>query len=507
MQNKPIRRVVIVGGGTSGWMSAAVLSRSLGSQNYDITLVESDDIATVGVGEATIPPLTQFNEFLGVNENEFLSETNGAIKLGIQFVNWRSPGSVYFHPFGYYGTDMDGVPFQHFWLRYARLGGNPDYGLYNIETLAARENKFARTTKTETTPLPQVNYAYHFDAALYARYLRRYSEKRGVSRREGMVVQVNQDPESGYVTSVLLKDGRTISGDLFVDCSGFRGLLIEQTLKSGYTDWSQWLPNNRAVAAPSANVEAPVPYTRATAQEAGWHWRIPLQHRTGQGYVFCDSFISEQEATDNFVSRLDGALQADPKILKFVAGHRNQMWNKNVVAVGLASGFMEPLESTSIHLIQRSITKLVRMFPRDGIYDSLVDQYNAEMLTDYIFIRDFLVAHYKVTEREDTPYWKRNKYMDIPDSLKARLEMFARQGEVLVKTEDLFKDPSWFSVLVGQGLYPRDYHAVAAALSEEDLKGRLLHIRKNAQARLKTLPTHEDFLATHCPAKMLQPAG
>jgi len=319
-----------------------------------------------------------------------------------------------------------------------------------------------------------------------------------------MVVKVDQDAESGHVTAVHLKDGRDIAGDLFIDCSGFRGLLIEQTLKSGYTDWSQWLPNNRAVAAPSANVEAPVPYTRATAQEAGWQWRIPLQHRTGQGYVFCDAFISEQEATDRFVSRLDGGLLADPKILKFVAGHRKRMWHKNVVAVGLASGFMEPLESTSIHLIQRSIVKLLRMFPTDGIYDSLVDRYNAEMLTEYTFIRDFLIAHYKVTEREDTPYWKRNKHMDIPDTLKAQLEMFVRQGDVMVQSDDLFKDPSWFAVLMGQGLYPRNYHAVADAISENELKERLMRLRSHIQMRLKPLPTHEQFLAKTCPAKMLE---
>ncbi len=503
MNSTPIRKIVIVGGGTSGWMTAALLSRSLGTQNYDITLVESDAIATVGVGEATIPPLTRFNELLGIDENEFLSETNGAIKLGIQFVNWRLPGTTYFHPFGYYGADMDTAIFQHLWLRYAKMGGNPDYGLYNMETMAARENRFARTPD-DRSGLPKVNYAYHFDAGLYAAYLRRYAEKRGVVRREGLVVQVDQDALNGHITGVQLKDGRLIAGDFFVDCSGFRGLLIEQTLKSGYTDWSGWLPNNRAVAAPSANVEAPVPYTRATAQEAGWHWRIPLQHRTGQGYVFCDAFISEQEATDRFVSRLDGGLLADPKILKFVAGHRNRMWHKNVVAVGLASGFMEPLESTSIHLIQRSIVKLMRMFPKDGIYDALVDQYNAEMLSEYTFIRDFLIAHYKVTEREDTPYWKRNKYMEIPDSLKARLDIFVRQGEVMVQTEDLFRDPSWFAVLVGQGLCPRNYHVAADTLSEDDLKIRLMHLRNDIQTRLKTLTTHEAFLARHCPAKTLQ---
>ncbi len=502
MKNGPIRKIVIVGGGTSGWMSAALLSKTLGTQNHDITLVESDEIATVGVGEATIPPLICFNEVLGIDEAQFLSETNGTIKLGIEFVNWRTPGSTYFHPFGHYGQEMDNVLFHHFWLRYARLGGNPDYGLYNLEILAARENRYGRAPRTE----PQVGYAYHFDASLYAAYLRRFSERLGVVRREGLVVKVDQDADSGHVTAVRLKDGQVLNGDLFIDCSGFRGLLIEQTLKSGYTDWSHWLPNNRAVAAPSANVEPPVPYTRATAQEAGWQWRIPLQHRTGQGYVFCDAFISEQEATDKFVSRLDGALLAEPKILKFTAGHRNRMWNKNVVAVGLASGFMEPLESTSIHLIQRSIVKLLRMFPSDGIYDSLAERYNAEMLAEYTFIRNFLIAHYKVTEREDTPYWKRNRHMDIPDSLKAQMEMFVRQADVMVSSDDLFKDPSWFAVLMGQGLYPRNYHTVADAISEAELKERLLRLRNGVQARLKPLPTHEQFLARTCPAKTLQPA-
>ena len=506
MNTAPIRRIVIVGGGTAGWMAAALMSKSLGTQNFDITLVESEEIGTVGVGEATIPPILLFNEALGLNEDEFVRETNATFKLGIEFVNWRRPGHSYFHPFGYYGADMDGVLFQSFWLRLLREGGNPDYGRFNVETMAARENRFGRTAKTDTA-LPAVNYAFQFDASLYAAFLRRYAEKRGVVRVEGKIVQVHQHPESGFITSVEMADGQAVAGDLFIDCSGFRGLLIEQTLKSGYEDWSQWLPCDRAAAVPceravtASGAPAPItPYTRSTSVEAGWQWRIPLQHRTGNGYVYCSQYISDDEACAKLLSRLDGKPLKDPKVLRFVTGHRKKIWNKNVVALGLASGFLEPLESTSIHLVQSCLTRLIAMMPRREISPAVVEEYNRMVLANYLNTKDFLIAHYKVTEREDTPFWKHCRHMDIPESLRLRLEVFASQGHANVGLQDLFKEGSWFAVLLGQGLMPRDYNPVADTLSGDELKLRLSRLRSQVQDRVDGLPAHDAFIDKNCAA-------
>ena len=502
MQANPIRKIVIVGGGTAGWMCAASLSRFLGTANPSITLVESDEIGTVGVGEATIPMITVFNKALGLDEDDFIRETNATFKLGIQFNDWQRPGSRYFHPFGLYGSDMDGVAFIHYWMRLWREGGHADYGRFNVETLAARDGLFLRPPPHDPSGLPKVNYAFHFDAGLFARYLRRFSERRGVVRHEGRVVKVDQHPESGFVTALHMDDGRVIAGDLFVDCSGFRGLLIEQTLKAGYDDWSQWLPCDRAAAVPSERPEGckTPPFTQATAREAGWQWRIPLQQRTGNGYVFCSDFISEDEACARLLSRLEGKALRDPKVLRFTTGHRRKMWDRNVVALGLASGFLEPLESTSIHLVQVGIARLITCYPRGGVNQRLIDQYNAEMLADYVNVKDFLIAHYKVTEREDTPFWARCRSMAIPESLQARLEMFAASGHAGAQQADLFKEVSWFSVLMGQGLVPRAYHPIADALAEDDLKLRLSRMRTSVQDRLAQMMPHDDYIARHCKA-------
>ncbi len=502
MQPNAIRRIVIVGGGTAGWMCAASLSKFLGAVNPSITLIESDEIGTVGVGEATIPMISVFNKALGIDEDEFVRETNATFKLGIQFADWSRIGASYIHPFGIYGADMDGIAFTHYWMRLWREGGHPDYGRFNVETLASRDGLFTRPPANDPTGLPKVNYAFHFDASLFAQYLRRFAEKRGVVRQEGKIVKVDQHPESGFVTSVALGDGRVFEGDLFVDCSGFRGLLIEQTLKAGYDDWSEWLPCDRAAAVPSErpeNYKTP-PYTKATAREAGWQWRIPLQHRVGNGYVFCSEFLSEDEACAKLLSRLEGKALRDPKVLRFTTGHRRKMWDKNVVTLGLASGFLEPLESTSIHLVQVGIGRLVTYFPRGGFSQRMIDQYNTEMLADYVNVKDFIIAHYKLTEREDTPFWARNRHMAIPDSLQARLEMFAQAGHVGAQQADLFKEVSWFSILMGQGLVPRAWHPVADAISEDDLKLRLSRMRTAVQDRLKQMMPHDDYIARYCKA-------
>jgi tryptophan halogenase len=495
----PIRDIVIVGGGTAGWMAAAAISKVMGTQRYSITLVESDLIGTVGVGEATIPPIQLFNQVLGLDENEFIRETNATFKLGIEFVNWRHPGHVYQHPFGLMGADFgEGINFAHYWLRWVKAGGDPDNLRFIAEAEAARQNKFTRTPPSAT--LPKINYAFHFDASLYAAYLRRLSEKRGVTRIEGQVVSVAQDGESGFIQSVTLKDGRTVRGDFFLDCSGFRGLLIEETLHAGYEDWGRWLPVNRASAVQCARVEDPIPLTRATAHEAGWQWRIPLQHRTGAGYVFCNEFVGEDEATRLMLSRLDGAPLHDPKILRFVTGRRKTTWSKNCVALGLASGFLEPLESTSIHLIQAVISRLLAMFPKNGFDPVMMGRFNWETERDFKAVRDFIIGHYKVTDREDTPFWAYCKNMSIPDSLADKLSLFRSRGEVLVENHDLFKEVNWFAVLYGQGLTPDDYHPLADVMAEDDLKLRLSQIRNAIQERVRGMPSHQQFIERNCAA-------
>ncbi len=501
MNTAGIRKIVVVGGGTAGWMAAAAFSKILGPA-YTIELVESDDIGTVGVGEATVPSMLLFNEALGIDENTFMKETNATFKLGIQFNEWSALGSKYFHPFGSYGIDMNGINFTHFWLRYLKSGGSSDFGLFNPQTLAAREGRFGRTKEINPN-VPAVNYAFHFDASLYARYLRKLSEKQGVVRTEGRITSVNQNPENGDVTSVCLENGKVISGDLFIDCSGFRGLLIEETLKSGYDDWSHWLPCNRAIAVPCEKIGPATPYTISTACEAGWQWRIPLQHRTGNGYVFCNEYLSEDRAIEKLMSNLDGKALAEPRVIKFVTGHRRSMWNKNVVALGLASGFLEPLESTSIYLVHVGIFRLLKYFPNEGISDYLRKSFNRELLDEYNNIKDFLIAHYKITERNDSPFWNYCRNMDIPESLQFRLDSFAHHNLSLVKDEEMFRDSSWFAVLAGQGLIPKSYHPAVNRMPEQEFQWRMEKVLEGTKGRFSIMPKHEDFIAKSCASPSL----
>ncbi len=499
-----MKKIVIVGGGTAGWMAAAALSKTIGCRTHSITLVESEQIGTVGVGEATIPMISLFNnKVLGIDENEFMRETNATFKLGIEFVDWRKLGHSYFHPFGLYGVDMEGISFNHYWLRWRQQGGSLDYTKFNAETEAARAVKFMRTSH-EVGPkvMPDINYAFQFDAGLYAAYLRRYAEKRGVVRQEGMIVKINQNTDSGYIESVELENGNKVDGDFFIDCSGFKGLLIEGVFKAGYHDWSHWLPVNRAAAVPCESAGELLPYTRATAREAGWQWRIPLQHRTGNGYVFSNQFISEDEASAKLLQRLDGVVQKDPKILRFVTGVRKKCWIKNCLSMGLANGFLEPLESTSIHLVQVSISKLLTMFPHGELNEKLIQRFNDEMHMEYDCVKDFLIAHYKITEREDTPFWKHVKNMSIPDSLEERIEVFKNRGEILVRSTELFKETNWFSVLVGQGLFPKAHHPIADSISDDDLRLRLTKIRSGIQDRIASMPKHAEYIRKNCESKM-----
>jgi tryptophan halogenase len=495
-----IRDIVIVGGGTAGWMAAALLAKT--AVTHRVTLVESEEIGTVGVGESTIPPIILFNQQLGIDEDEFVRETNATFKLGIEFVDWRRVGHTYFHNFGMLGADLHtGVPFIHYWMRYMQSGGDPDQLRFSSETEAARRGKFGRVQRTPPGAQPNMHYAFQFDASTYAAYLRRFSERRGVVRKEGRIVGVRQNGETGYIEAVEMQDGSVVRGDFFIDCSGFRGLLIEGAFNAGFEDWSHWLPNNRAAAVPAEGMAQPTPFTRAHARDAGWQWRIPLQHRTGNGYVFCDEYVSEDEASSQLLEWVGGTALASPKVLRFKAGRRRKSWVKNCLALGLASGFLEPLESTSIHLVQAGLTKFLDFFPHRECDPILIDRYNSEMAFQYETIRDFIIAHYKVTEREDTEFWRYCKNMSIPDTLADKLTLFKERSEVKPIPGDLFGDISWFAILYGQGLVPDGYHPLADAMSDDDLQLRLAGIRKAIMARVEALPSHSDFIRSCCAAQ------
>lgn len=493
-----VKDIVIVGGGTAGWMAAAALSKVL-SRDYSIRVVESEEIGTVGVGEATIPMIKLFNHALELDENDFVRSTKGSFKLGIEFRDWGRIGDSYMHAFGKIGQDLGAVAFYQYWLKMHQAGKAAPLDEYCITAWASRHNKFMRAVADRpNSPLADIAYAYHFDAALYARYLRKYSEARGAVRIEGKVVDVQLHGETGFVESIQLQSGERIAGQLFIDCSGFRGLLIEQALKSGYEDWTRWLPCDRAVAAPCAHNGPITPYTRSTALESGWQWRIPLQHRVGNGYVFSSQFISEDEATARLVGNLEGELLAEPRVLRFVTGKRRKFWNRNVVAMGLASGFMEPLESTSIHMIQSSIARLTAFFPHAGFDHADIDEYNAQTDFEYDKIRDFLILHYNATQRDDTPFWNHCRTMQIPESLQRKLDLFRSNGRVFRENNEMFAEMSWVQVMLGQGVQPRGYHALVDVQEEARIAGYLDNIRGVIGTCVQAMPTHEAFIARHC---------
>ncbi|OLF81101.1 tryptophan halogenase [Maricaulis sp. W15] len=503
MTDQRIRKIVIVGGGTAGWMTAAALAKVLGPDYADITLVESDAIGIVGVGEATIPQIKIFNAMLGLDEDRFMRDTKGSFKLGIQFRDWGRKGDSYFHPFGPFGVDMEGVSFHAFWLRMNQLGEPYPITDYSVQSVAGENGKFMRPiANAGTSPLGQIAYAFHFDAHLYAKFLRGFAEERGVKRVEGKIDQVHQRGEDGFIEAVELENGTRIEGELFIDCSGFRGLLIEQTLKAGYEDWTNWLPCDRALAVPCEGSEEITPYTRATAREAGWQWRIPLQHRVGNGYVYSSNHISDDEAAATLLANLDGKPLAEPRLLRFVTGRRKQAWVKNCVALGLSSGFLEPLESTSIHLIQSGIAKLLQMFPRTSFEQADIDRFNARTKEEFERVRDFIILHYNATTRDDTPFWDHCRTMQIPPGLAEKYRIFESYGRVFRENDELFNDTSWFAVMIGQGLKPRSFDPVAECLSEDETRRRLAQIRQAMQTSSDHMPAHADFIAKTCAAEM-----
>lgn len=490
MHDKKIK-LVIAGGGTAGWMAAAAFSIKFG-ELLDITLIESDDIGTVGVGEATIPPIRVFHKLLGIDEQEFMRATRATFKIGIAFENWGQQGDRYIHSFGKTGKETWLGDFHHFWLRSRELGMDFEFGDFCLEVQAALANKFF------TGPNAEINYAYHLDATRYAKFLRDIYEKKGGKRVEGKITEVKQHPDSGFITGVILASGVTVEGDFFIDCSGFRGLLIEQTLQTGYEDWTHWLPCDSALAVQTESVGPAVPYTRSVAHHAGWRWQIPLQHRVGNGSVYCSRFMSDDEARTKLLQDVDGKTVTEPRPIKFRAGRRNKSWNKNCVALGLASCFIEPLESTSIHLFIMAITRLMRLFPFSGVEPALVNEYNRDTLAEIEPIRDFVILHYKATERDDSPFWRYCKNMDVPASLAHRMELFKKTGHAYQAPGELFRIDSWTQVMLGQRLMPEQYHHIAHLMTENELRQFLTKIKTTVRSNVEKLPTHEDFVQRFC---------
>ena len=484
-----VRDVAIIGGGTAGWMTAVALAAHLSAENCTIRLVESEAIGTVGVGEATVPPIHRFHKGVGIDEADFLRATKATIKLGINFVDWLRPGADYVHPFGGFNIEAgDYAPrgFHHL------LHAGDAFDDYNAQIVAGRAGKFAPKAGGRDK---SIAYAYHFDAGLYAAFLRRIAEGRGVERVEGQVVDVERHTETGFIAAVTLADGSRIAADLFIDCTGFGGLLIERTLGAGYDDWSRWLPADRAVAVPSARREKPNLFTRSTAREAGWQWRIPLQHRTGNGYVFSSAFIDEQAAADALMGRLDAEPLADPRTLRFVTGRRRRSWIGNCVAIGLSGGFLEPLESTSIFLIQAAIQQLLALFPARDCDPRLARRFNDHVGDLFEDCRDFIIAHYVCTEREDSEFWRHCRTMTLPDSLAERLDLFRTRGETLPPRGSFFGDLSWYAVLTGQGLAPGGNHPIASTLPEAERRKLLQRARAQVALQVAAMPDYDDFLA------------
>ncbi len=497
-----IEHIIIVGGGTAGWMAAAALSRIRAGRKVEITLIESEEIGTVGVGEATIPPFLDFNRLLEIDERDMLSMVQGSFKLGIQFVNWGNIGDSYIHPFGNYGYQVDGISFHHVWHKYQQAGDKRPIQLFNVETMAAHFGRFARTDDYQRDDLPPINYAYHIDAGRYAKYLRNYAETRGVVRREGRISDVTLDNESGFVSSVTMENGDILQGDLFIDCSGFRGLLIEQALKTGYDDWSNYLPCNRAVALPCLREDGsgPLPYTRATAHSAGWQWQVPLQHRNGNGHVYCSEYMSDDEAHSTLVNNIAGKPGAEPNFLRFVTGRRKKFWNKNVVALGLASGFMEPLESTSLHLVNTGINKLIALLSLDGVTQAQEDAFNRLTGKEYARIRDFLILHYNTTKRDDSPFWNYCRNMPVPESLTEKVELFRQNGQIFREDDELFTETSWAAVMMGQGIKMGGHNAMADAVKEPTTRREIDEMEKSIQFVVQHMPMHGEYLKQYCPA-------
>lgn len=488
-----ITNIVIAGGGTAGWIAAAMFARFL-ERGYRIRLVESEAIGTIGVGEATIPQINLLNSVLGIDEADFVSATRASYKLGIEFVGWKEPGHTYMHNFGVVGRGSGLTPFPLLWLRMHAAGRAQEFGRYSLNEVAARSGKMAKGTPKGSS-LPELVYAFHFDASLYAAFLRKYAEERGVERIEGRIHDVERHSDSGDIEALVLDGERRVDGQLFIDCTGFRGLLISEVLGSRYLNWSDYLPCDRALAVPSERNPAFRPHTQAIAQKAGWQWRIPLQHRTGNGLVYCSTFMSDEEASSTLLGSLDGKPLDEPRPLRFTTGRREHFWVGNCVAVGLAAGFLEPLESTSIHLIQAAVTRLLTFcLPRGPIAPPVRDNFNRLSSIEWERIRDFLVLHYTANGRIGEPFWDHCRAIQLPDKLAAKIEMFKASGRVLREDGELFTEEAFTQVMIGQGIVPGSWHPLADIADDDELSAYLDTIASAYAARAAQLPSHAEFV-------------
>ncbi|MFJ6025788.1 tryptophan halogenase family protein [Brevundimonas sp. NPDC092305] len=499
----PLKKICIVGGGTAGWIAAALMAEHFKSRMAQIELVESDDIGTIGVGESTVPPFLQLLARLGVNEQEFVRETQASFKLGIQFRDWLKKGESYFHPFGAIGTPIEFGDFYQLWLKAAANGYPGPLMDFAPSAVMSREGRFTLPFKAPRTPVAGAIYALHVDAKRVAHFLRNFAEARGVTRTEGIVEHVKTRPD-GFVESLTLKSGKTVEADFFIDCSGFRSLLIGKTLDVEFEDWSQWLLCDRAIAVQTENVGPPAPYTQALAQDFGWRWRIPLQHRTGNGYVFCSKYLSDDEATATLMSQVEGEPVVRPMPVPFRTGVRKQIWSKNVLSLGLASGFIEPLESTAIHLIYRGMDFFFRFMPETDCDPRLIAEYNRRMITDFEEIRDFVILHYCATQRDDTPFWRECRDMVVPESLQARIDLFRVNGTLKEGVDELFRSVSWHAVMEGMGVRPRTWHPLTDRIPFDAVPGELDQMAAVLRHAVAGLPTHQQFIDAHCSAPKVE---
>ncbi|MCE4556651.1 tryptophan halogenase family protein [Roseateles cellulosilyticus] len=503
MSDAAIRRIVIVGGGSAGWMTAAPLGQVFGTQpggppnpvGCEIVLVESPDIGTVGVGEATLPSIRHYNDTLGLDNAEFMRKTQATFKLGIEFNDWGHLGNRFFHGFGGFGPAIVNRSSVAHWLRLSRAGGMRSYEEWSVATQMARRNRFAMPDAGPPSAANAYSYAFHFDAGLYAAYLRDYAMARGVKREEGTIVDVSVRPGDGFVTAVTLADGRRIEGDLFIDCSGFRALLIDGVCQVGYHDWTHWLPCDSAQAVPCARVEPLTPYTMSTARSAGWQWRIPLQHRTGNGHVYCSGYTSDEEAGRVLMQHVDGAALGEPRQLRFKTGMRHKIWDRNVVSIGLASGFLEPLESTSLSLVIHGVSALVELFPNRACERHLVQEYNRRMARQYESIRDFIILHYKQTRRDDSDFWRYCAHMSIPETLAHQMAIFRRNGRVAILDRDSFGEDSWLSLFLGLGLTPEGLDPLLAQVDDALLRQHFQRLHVAIAQTVEGMPDHAAYLA------------